>query len=94
MESTGNYAAKGGVAMAQKKAGILEMIQCIHNNIDEIEAVMQGTYGVPTQDAGVLAEKGPVAVEELQALTLDELVRANERLQGVRERLLHAVKRF
>ena len=95
MESTGNYAAKGGVAMAQKKAGILEMIQCIHNNIDDCESVLQGTWDQPkTDDQSGPMNLATASIEEMLSQSIDEVLRANERLSSLRERLFSAVGRF
>jgi len=81
--------------MNEKNTTLLEMLDRVSNNIDSLDDVLAGTYGMArAEEAKALPARDSIPVEDLQGMALDKAMKANERLISLRSRLTAIVKAF
>ena len=66
----------------------------LHENLDAIGAVLEGTYGMAKEETLLTEDTKPVALENALDLLGEQMDKAIERLQTLRERLQAITRRL
>jgi len=75
-------------------ARMVALVDRLHENLDAVSDVLEGTYGVAIAQVAEKAPKTNRSIEESLALIADKTNEAIERLQGLRERLSKVMRRL